>query len=72
MLPPLLFSIGMPHVGSGLGTILTASELPIVVILSSLVLAEPISLPQWIGVIVILGGIASSNMRLGVPKHERS
>ncbi|TCM93095.1 threonine/homoserine efflux transporter RhtA [Paenibacillus sp. BK033] len=63
VLPPLLFSIGMPHVGSGLGTILTASELPIVVILSSFVLAEPISLPQWIGVIVILGGIASSNLR---------
>lgn len=64
VLPPLLFSIGMPHVGSGMGTILTASELPIVVVLSSLVLAEPVSLPQWIGVIVILGGIASSNMRL--------
>lgn len=64
VLPPLLFSIGMPHVGSGLGTILTASELPVVVILSSFVLAEPISLPQWMGVAVILAGIASSNLRL--------
>ncbi|GMX61671.1 hypothetical protein Elgi_14750 [Paenibacillus elgii] len=63
VLPPLLFSIGMPHVGSGLGTILTASELPVVLTMSSLVLAEPISLPQWIGVIVILGGIVSSNIR---------
>ncbi|ACT03748.1 EamA family transporter [Paenibacillus sp. JDR-2] len=64
VLPPLLFSIGMPHVGSGLGTILTASELPIVVILSSFVLAEPISAPQWIGVVIILSGIVSSNLRL--------
>ncbi|RCX22544.1 threonine/homoserine efflux transporter RhtA [Fontibacillus phaseoli] len=65
VLPPLLFSIGMPHVGSGLGTILTASELPVVVTMSSLVLAEPISLPQWIGVIVILGGIINGNIRSG-------
>ncbi|MCA1291944.1 DMT family transporter [Paenibacillus sp. alder61] len=65
VLPPLLFSIGMPHVGSGLGTILTSSELPVVLIMSSLVLAEPISLPQWIGVIIILLGIVSSNLRAG-------
>jgi drug/metabolite transporter (DMT)-like permease len=63
ILPPLLFSIGMPHVGSGLGTILTASELPVVIIMSYFVLAEPISLPQWIGVMIILAAIVSSNLR---------
>ncbi|GED69970.1 hypothetical protein BRE01_36720 [Brevibacillus reuszeri] len=65
VLPPLLFSIGMPHVGSGLGTILTASELPVVIAMSAFVLAEPISLPQWIGVVIILSGIVSSNIRSG-------
>ncbi|MCM3782278.1 DMT family transporter [Neobacillus mesonae] len=70
VLPPLLFSIGMPQVGSGLGTILTASELPVVITLSSLVLAEPISLPQWIGVIIILGGIVSSNIRFKKPDKK--
>lgn len=65
VLPPLLFSIGMPHVGSGLGTILTASELPVVIAMSSLVLAEPINMAQWIGVIIILTGIVSSNIRSG-------
>lgn len=64
-LPPLLFSIGMPHVGSGLGTILTASELPVVIAMSAIVLAEPISAAQWLGVIIILGGIASSNLSWG-------
>lgn len=64
-LPPLLFSIGMPHVGSGLGTILTASELPVVIAMSAFVLREPISLLQWIGVMIILAGIVSSNIRLG-------
>ena len=63
VLPPLLFSIGMPHVGSGLGTILTASELPVAVSMSSLVLAEQVSWPQWLGVAIILGGIAGSNLR---------
>ncbi|MEY9095005.1 drug/metabolite transporter (DMT)-like permease [Paenibacillus sp. RC84] len=63
VLPPLLYSIGMPHVGSGLGTILTSSELPVVVIMSSLVLGEVISWSQWIGVIIILGGIVNSNTR---------
>ena len=67
-LPPLLFSIGMPHIGPGLGTILTASELPIAVILSSLVLAENVSTSQWIGVILILGGIVFGNIKLSKPK----
>ena len=62
-LPPLLFSIGMKHVGPGLGTILTASELPIAVILSSLVLAENVNLSQWLGVVLILGGIMAANVK---------
>lgn len=60
-LPPLLFSIGMPHVGSGFGTILAASELPIAVSMSSLVLAEQVSWLQWTGVLIILLGIVNSN-----------
>lgn len=70
VLPPLLFSIGMPRVGSGLGTILTASELPVAVMMSSLVLAEQVSWPQWLGVAIILGGIASSNLRRANAKQS--
>lgn len=64
VLPPLLFSIGMPYIGPGLGTILTASELPVAVSMSALILAEHVSLWQWIGVILILGGIAAGNVTL--------
>jgi len=60
-LPPLLFSIAMPHVGTGLGTILTASELPTAVLMSSIVLAEHVDITQWLGVALILGGIAVGN-----------
>ncbi|MGN7938387.1 DMT family transporter [Virgibacillus sp. 6R] len=63
VLPPLLFSIGMPHIGPGLGTILTTSELPVAVSMSALVLKEDVGVVQWIGVIFILCGIIVSNVR---------
>lgn len=63
VLPPLLFSIGMPHVGPGLGTILSASELPMAVTLSSLVLSERVTWMQWIGVIIIFAAIIDCNIR---------
>ncbi|WP_028778037.1 EamA family transporter [Shimazuella kribbensis] len=62
-LPPLLFSIGMPKVGPGLGTILTASELPVAVIMSSLILSELVSFTQWLGVVIILAGIVVGNVK---------
>src|SRR5690625_5671733 len=40
VLPPILFSISMPRVGSGLGTILSASELPTAVCMSIIVLKD--------------------------------
>ena len=63
LIPPLLFNIGMPKIGSGLGTILSASELPTAVIMSILVLHEAVTLSKWIGVIVILIGIAFPNVK---------
>lgn len=64
VLPPLLFSIGMPHVGPGLGTILTTSELPVAVMMSAFVLHEQVQTSQWLGVIMILAGIALGNSKL--------
>ncbi|MCG1023283.1 EamA family transporter [Sutcliffiella horikoshii] len=72
VLPPLLFSIGMPHVGPGLGTILTASELPVAVTMSALVLSEHISGYQWLGVMLILGGIMIGNMKQKLPQTNMS
>lgn len=60
-LPPILFSIGMPRVGGGVGTILTSSELPVAVVMSTLVLNEVVYVSQWLGVILILLGIAVGN-----------
>lgn len=76
VLPPILFTIGMPHIGPGLGTILTSSELPIAVILSSIVLSEHVSTLQWFGVVFILGGIVVGNLKItkmkSTPLESRS
>lgn len=71
-LPPLLFSIGMPHIGPGLGTILTASELPVAVTLSALILDEYVNFSQWLGIVIILIGIVYSNLKLKDKKEPVS
>lgn len=53
-LPPFLYSISLPHMTSGLGTILSASELPTSVILSMIILREHVSWIQWSGIVIIL------------------
>lgn len=63
LVPPLLFNIGMPKIGSGLGTILSASELPTAVLMSTIVLNETVTIDKWIGVVVILLGIAYPNVK---------
>ena len=63
VLPPLLFSIAMPKVGSGLGTILSSSELPTAVFMSMVVLGEHVAALQWIGVLVVLFGISLPNFK---------
>ena len=55
---PVLLNIGLPSVGVALGTILSAAELPVVVIASVLILNEQVSALQWMGVVGILFAIA--------------
>src|SRR3954469_8936360 len=63
LVPPLLFNIGMPKIGSALGSILSASELPTAVLMSTFVLKEVVTFSQWIGVTAILIGIAYPNLQ---------
>lgn len=68
VLPPILFAIGMPRVGVGLGTILAASELPVAVIMSAMILSEKVMIIQWVGVVIILGGIYVGNLNISFVK----
>ncbi|MHA6484080.1 EamA family transporter [Paenibacillus sp. strain BS8-2] len=57
-IPPLLFAYGIPHIGEGLAAILGAAELPVAVLLSAIVLHEEVSSVRWIGVAIVLMGVA--------------
>lgn len=59
VIPTLLLARGAPKVGPGMASILSSSELLITVIVAAIVLIEPVSMLQWIGVITILVGICS-------------
>jgi drug/metabolite transporter (DMT)-like permease len=57
-LPLFLFSIGTLRVSTGEATTLSSSELPASIICAVLILAESVSLVQWMGVALIFFGIA--------------
>ncbi|MCD9025378.1 EamA family transporter [Cohnella silvisoli] len=61
-IPPVLFAVGVPHIGEGMTGILGASELPVAVMLSSLVLHEHVSWLQWAGVVLVILGVASPEL----------
>jgi drug/metabolite transporter (DMT)-like permease len=58
VLAPVLLNKGLPAVSLALGTIVSAIELPVVVIASVLILDEKVSFFQWLGVGGILFAIA--------------
>jgi drug/metabolite transporter (DMT)-like permease len=62
ILPPLLFTSGMPHTGIGLGTIVASIELPVSVIFAYLLLQEPVELIQWIGILFIITAVILMNV----------
>ncbi|MBO1580336.1 DMT family transporter [Bacillus sp. XF8] len=57
VVPVICFSIGVPKVGTGLGTILGAAELPTAIIASITLVHEVVSPLQWFGIVCILLGI---------------
>lgn len=62
IIPVIFFAISVPKLGSGLGTILGAAELPAAVVASVLVLQEQVSALRWVGIVVVLIGIATPQL----------
>ncbi|TQR36140.1 EamA family transporter [Brevibacillus brevis] len=72
VIPIFCLAVGVPRIGNGLATILSAVELPTVVLLSNFVLQETVSLPQWGGVFMILAAICVPQVKwrkLFSPSH---
>lgn len=62
ILPPLLFTRGMPLTGMGLGAIIASIEIPVSILIAHILLKEPVSLLQWLGVILILLAVVLMNI----------
>ena len=63
ILPPLLFTRGMPLTGMGLGAIIASVEIPVSILVAYIWLREPVDFMQWMGVILILFAVVLMNLR---------
>ncbi|HEY8367214.1 MAG TPA: DMT family transporter [Bacteroidia bacterium] len=63
VLPPLLFTAGIPKTGIGVGSILSSVEIPVSILSASLILSEQISWMQWFGVFIILISVVIVNLQ---------
>jgi drug/metabolite transporter (DMT)-like permease len=61
VIPPLLFTKGIPLVGIGIGAIIASVEIPVSILSAHLVLDERINWIQWLGVFIILVSVVLVN-----------
>ncbi|WP_295842923.1 DMT family transporter [uncultured Apibacter sp.] len=71
ILPPFLFTKGMPVVGIGVGSIIASMELPVSVMMAKFVLNEKVTFLQWLGIVLILISIVLLNLTFILPKRSK-
>ncbi|WP_295334963.1 DMT family transporter [Flavobacterium sp.] len=64
VIPPMLLNAGFPLTGIGLGSIVSALELPVSVMMAYVLLNETVVFSQWIGIILIILAIVMMNVSL--------
>lgn len=64
IIPPLLLNTGFPLTGIGLGSIVSALELPVSVMMAYFLLSEKVNFEQWLGIFLIITAIVFMNIRL--------
>ncbi|ABN07874.1 hypothetical protein Mlab_1713 [Methanocorpusculum labreanum Z] len=57
-IPIFFLAVGAPKVSTGMATILNSAELPVEVLAAAVIILEPVAALRWVGVIIILLGIA--------------
>ncbi|MDC8103146.1 EamA family transporter [Chryseobacterium sp. PTM-20240506] len=62
IIPPILFNLGFPNTGLGLGSIISSLELPVSVTMAFVLLGEKVILVQWAGIALILFAIVLMNL----------
>ena len=63
ILPPLLYTAGMPKIEVGLGAIITSIELPAAVLMAYFLLNEQVDWLQWLGISLILMAVIQMNLK---------
>ena len=63
VIPPLLLNAGFPLTGIGLGSIVSALELPVSVMMAYFLLHENVLLMQWLGILLIICAIIMMNIK---------
>ncbi|UFH35656.1 EamA family transporter [Flavobacterium acetivorans] len=62
IIPPMLLNAGFPLTGIGLGSIVSALELPVSVMMAYTLLGETVNLTQWFGILLIILAIIIMNI----------
>jgi len=62
IIPPILFNLGFPNTGLGLGSIISSLELPVSVTMAFVLLGEQVLFIQWTGIALILFAIVLMNL----------
>ncbi|MFV0544108.1 MAG: EamA family transporter [Marinicella pacifica] len=63
LIPPIMFNKGFPIIGIGLGSILTAIEIPVSILSANWLLDEQLKMIQWLGVAIIIVAVVIINYR---------
>ncbi|WP_264510745.1 EamA family transporter [Flavobacterium sp. N1719] len=64
IIPPILMNAGFPITGIGLGSIVSALELPVSVMMAFVILNEKVIFLQWTGIALIIFAIVLMNINL--------
>jgi drug/metabolite transporter (DMT)-like permease len=70
IIPPMLMNAGFPLTGIGLGSIVSALELPVSVLMAYFLLHEQVILVQWIGIILIVLAVVLMNLNWAKLKNK--
>ena len=62
IIPPMLMNAGFPLTGIGLGSIVSALELPVSVMMAYVLLNEDVNATQWFGIVLIIAAIVIMNV----------
>lgn len=69
VLPPLLFTSGIPKTGLGISSILSSAEIPVSILSATIILGENTSTIQWIGVLIIVASVVIVNTVSSKPSN---